>query len=206
MRRSTRLLILAALGFAAFLLLGYRVAPCCEPSALLPLERALDGHSMLIAWWFTWLGYAYVLAPLMLASIAVAFVRPEWRVRVALPIVSTLVAWQLADLFQRHFMRPRRADWFVKHEHAFSYPSSHAAIAVAFYLFWAAMVWRSELPGRVRAVASGVLGVLAAGIVWSRLALGAHYATDLAGGALLGASVVLTALAVKVVALPGTRA
>ena len=45
-----------------------------------------------------------------------------------------------ADLFQHLFARPRRLDWVVKHERAFSYPSSHAAIATGFYALWAVML------------------------------------------------------------------
>ncbi len=41
-----------------------------------------------------------------------------------------------------------------------------------------------------------VLLVCAVGIPWSRLALGAHYLTDVAGGLLLGAAFLCAALAV----------
>jgi undecaprenyl-diphosphatase len=124
----------------------------------------------------------------------VGLIKREWLVRAIVPIPLTIVAWQLADFFQRHYHRARPAHWFVKHEHAFSYPSSHAAIAIAFYALWGVMLWRSELPARTRAVGAACLAVLTIGIIWSRLALGAHYVTDVLGGALLAAGVTLLAL------------
>jgi len=191
-----------------FLFLGYGVTSFGEPGKLVPIEAAMLNHSSLIAWWFTWLGYAYVLGPLGIALIVVAWRFPQWRGRVAFGIVVLLLCWLGADFFQHFFARPRRLDWVVKHETAFSYPSSHAAIAVGFYLLWGEIVRRSELPDRVRGPLALVLAAVAAGILWARLALGAHYATDLFGGALWALAVIAAALAVfptKVLSPPQGR-
>jgi membrane-associated phospholipid phosphatase len=200
--------VTAIVAFALFLLLGNDVTRRGEPQALVPLESALLNHSSLIAWWFTWLGYAYVLGPLCIALIAIAWRFPEWRGRVAFGIVVLLVCWIGADFFQHAFARPRRLDWVVKHETAFSYPSSHAAIAVGFYLLWAEFVRRSDVPPRIRGALALLLGGVAVGILWSRLALGAHYATDLFGGALWALAVIaagLTAFPTKVLSPPQGR-
>lgn len=179
---------------ALFFVLGNAVSRTGEPGWLVPVESALRGKSQLVAWWFTWLGYAYVLVPLMLVSLVTGFLKREWLTRAIVPIPLTIVAWQLADFFQHRYHRLRPALWYVKHESAFSYPSSHAAIAIAFYAFWALILWRSELAPRTRAIALVAGIVLAAGIIWSRLALGAHYATDVTGGALLAAGLALVTL------------
>jgi membrane-associated phospholipid phosphatase len=195
--RSPRIAAAAAaiVVLALFLLLGYHVSHRGEPGVLVSIEAAMLNHSSLIAWWFTWMGYAYVLGPLCIALIAIAWRFPQWRGRVAFGIVVLLLCWLGADYFQHFFARPRRLDWVVKHETAFSYPSSHAAIAVGFYLLWGEIVRRSELRGRVRAPLVLLLYALAAGILWSRLALGAHYATDLLGGALWALVVIAVAAA-----------
>jgi membrane-associated phospholipid phosphatase len=180
------------IAFGLFFLLGHAVGRNPDPDWLMALEVPLVNHSTLVAWWLTWFGYAYVLIPICLVLIAAAFVDRSWRARTPFAIVSLLLAWQGADAFQHAFMRPRRLDWVVKHETAFSYPSSHAAIAAGFYLLLAVFVWQSRIPGR--RIFAVLVGVLACAIVWSRLALAAHYATDLLGGVLWGI-VVVAALA-----------
>jgi membrane-associated phospholipid phosphatase len=181
---------------ALFLLLGYHVTHRGEPAALIPIETALLNHGSLIAWWLTWMGYAYVLGPLCIALIAMAWRFPQWRARVVFGIVVLLLCWIGADFFQHFFQRPRRLDWVVKHETAFSYPSSHAAIAVGFYLLWGEIVRRSELAQRVRLPVALLLDVVAVAILWARLALGAHYLTDLLGGALWALAVIAAGIAV----------
>ncbi len=193
------------LAFAAFFAFGWEVTRNGEPAALVGWELALQGHSSLIAWWLTWACYLYVLAPIAVVLLVVAWRVPSWRARSIFSVVVLLLCWQGADFFQHYFMRPRRLDWVVKHETALSYPSSHAAIAVGFYLLWAGMLFASDLPPRPRTIAAMALLVLAVAICWSRLALGAHYLTDIAGGALLAVALVAAALAVvpvKVFASP----
>jgi len=200
--------VTAIVAFALFLLLGYYVTQRGEPGALVPIEAAMLNHSSLIAWWFTWLGYAYVLGPLCIALIAIAWRYPQWRGRVAFGIAVLLLCWIGADFFQHVFARPRRLDWVVKHETAFSYPSSHAAIAVGFYLLWAELVRRSDLPSRVRLPLALVLAGVAVGILWARLALGAHYVTDLLGGTLWALATIAVGIAVfptKVLSPPRGR-
>jgi membrane-associated phospholipid phosphatase len=157
-------------------------------------EKAWVNHSTLIAWYFTWFGWGDVLVPLSVALAFIALKFPQWRRRIGFSIISLLLSWQGASYLQELFMRPRRLDWVVKHETAFSYPSSHAAIVAGFYWLWALLLSRSSLP--YKATTSAALWVLGAGILWSRLALGAHYATDLAGGVLWGIVVVATLAAV----------
>jgi undecaprenyl-diphosphatase len=150
----------------------------------------------LIAWWLTWSCYVDVLVPVAIVLLVVAWRVPAWRSRIILSVVVLLLCWRGADFFQHVFSRPRQLDWVVKHETSFSYPSSHATIATGFYAFWALMLAGSELPRTIRRVASSLLVLLALAICWARLALGAHYVTDLIGGALLGVAIVSVALAI----------
>jgi membrane-associated phospholipid phosphatase len=186
----------AVVALLVFVTLGFDVTRHGEPAAFVGLERTLQDHSALIAWWLTWSCYLYVLAPLAVILLVVAWRVPSWRGRILFSIVLLLLCWQLADVAQHAFMRPRRLDWVVKHETAFSYPSSHAAIAVGFYALWAAMLFVSDLPRRLRAIAAACLLVLAVAICWSRLALGAHYLTDVIGGVLLAVTLIAAGLAV----------
>jgi undecaprenyl-diphosphatase len=180
--------LVALLSCALFFALGRAVGRDPDPGWMMRFEVTWVNHATDVAVALTWFGYAIVIAPICVALLLVAWRIPAWRSRVIFAIIAVLIAWQGADLFQHLFARPRRLDWVVKHETAFSYPSSHAAVATAFYALCAAFIARSTL--RYKALVAGALIVLSAGILWSRLALGAHYVTDLAGGVLWGVTVV----------------
>jgi undecaprenyl-diphosphatase len=177
-----------------FIALGLFITDFGEPSPWIRYERAIVGHGALLAWWATWLGYPQILVPLCLALLAVAWRLPEWRERIHFSIAALVTCWLVATLAQLVFARPRRLDWIVRHETAYSFPSSHAAIATGFYLLWAVFLWRSGIAyGRLLAAACAVLALA---ICWGRLALGAHYVTDVAGGALLAVALVAAGAAV----------
>jgi undecaprenyl-diphosphatase len=181
-------LAIAIIALILMLLLGRAVGRNPDPDWLLTIEATWVNHATLIAWWLTWLCYIYVLVPVCVILIVIAFFSRQWRARSFFAILSLLFAWRGADALQKYFLRPRRLDWVVKHETAFSYPSSHAAIVFGFYLLLAVFVWQSRL--RYRRAVAGLIVLLSAGVIWSRLALGAHYLTDLAGGGLFGIAVV----------------
>jgi membrane-associated phospholipid phosphatase len=190
-----RALLAAVVAFACFVALGRYVLANGEPATLWAWQ-SLANHSTLLAWWLTWSCFPYTLIPIAVVLLIVAWVAPAWRTRILFSVVMLLLCWRGADLFQHLFARPRRFDWVVKHETSFSYPSSHAAIATGFYALWGVMLYMSELPRTVKAVTGGLLLLFAIAIFWSRLALGAHYLTDLAGGALLAVALVSAGLAI----------
>lgn len=192
---AIRALLVAIVSYAIFLTVGILVAHTV-PGRLDAWSHSLVGHGAFIAWVFTWTLYMQWLAPIGLILIAVAILRPQWRARIAVSLVLLLVMWFAADQLQHVFMRPRPLDWIVKHETAFSYPSSHAALAVAFYGLWAFVLSRSELSRRVRTWGTALLVALVLAVMWARLALGAHYPSDVLGGAMLGLSGASFAVAV----------
>jgi membrane-associated phospholipid phosphatase len=197
------LLVAALVLLVGFWWLGVYVTKHGEPPALWAFAQAVRGHGVWVAWAFTNAGWPAVLGPLYAASIAVAiFVRP-WRVRAVYLVSVALVAWGCADAFQRLFARPRRLDWLIRHEHAFSYPSSHAAISTAFYFLAAVLLLRSELRPWIRYCSFAILIAMWLGILWSRLALAAHYPTDVIAGTCLG--VALALLGAAFVRLTGGR-
>lgn len=201
-----RALLVAAAAFACFVALGMLVVRQGEAAPLLAWEQSLLDHSTLVAWWITWSCLRQALFPLAVVLLIVAWRVPQWRARILFSLVVLLLCWGGADLFQHVFARPRPAHWVVKHETAFSYPSTHATIAAGFYGLWAVMLYASDLPRWVRASAASLLALFAVAICWSRLALGAHYFTDLLGGVLLALTIVALALAVVPVGLFGALA
>lgn len=203
-RRNVLLrLSLAIVLFAGFWWLGLYVSAHHEPNALWAFAKTVRGHAIPLAWAFTTAGRPQVIGPLFACTLAIAIFIRRWRLRASYLLVCGLLAWRAADGLQKFFARPRRLDWLMKHELASSYPSSHATISTAFYLLAAVLVARSELPVAIRYPVSAAFAILWLGILWSRLALAAHYPTDVIGGVCLGAVIVL--LASAVLRLTGAR-
>ncbi len=130
-------------------------------------------------WW-------YVLVSFGLVAVAIAVRFPAWRARAVYAVVTTLVTWQVSDALKHVFRRPRPDYWKLIHEPSFSYSSGHAMFALVVYWTWAWFIWNSDLPRTVRLIVAPLLLLWGCGVIWSRLALGAHYVTDLIGGLLLG--------------------
>lgn len=175
-----------------YVALGAYVSPR-PPSAL---DRAAAATFFSHGLWLAVAGYKSGLFPTfaglcVLAILLAIFVR-SWRGRVAFSIVALLVAWLVSDRFKALFHRPRPEHWLLYHETSPSYSSGHATNSLVFYGLWAYLLWRSDLPIGVRAAGAGMLGIWCLIVAWSRLAMGAHYLTDILGGWLLAIAVVCT--------------
>ncbi len=209
-QRSVLYAVGALISFGAALWLGSLVMKFGEPAPVMAFARAIVGVHARIAWDFTLIARPEVLLPLGIALIVAAILARPWRGRIAFSLLSLILSWR-ADAFLQHlFRRPRRTDWVIHHETSFSYPSSHAAITCGFYLLWAFFIARSELPLALRIAVAGLLVLLWPTILWSRLALGAHYPSDLLGGTCVGLAAVFalaaTAETIKVVGATSRRA
>ncbi len=71
--------------------------------------------------------------------------------------------------------------------------------AMLVYWLWAWFIWRSDLPPTARTIVAPLLFLWGCGVLWSRLALGAHYVTDLIGGLLLAAAAIAVASAIRAI-------
>ncbi|MDB5070003.1 MAG: hypothetical protein JWM87_1114 [Candidatus Eremiobacteraeota bacterium] len=160
--------------------------------------RALAGHATLFALVLTESCWWEMLLALALITIMVAVRYAAWRAAVLLAIPTTLITWQLSDVLKNVFRRPRPDYWVWIHEPTYAYSSGHAMFALLVYGLWAWFIWKSDLPRNVRTVVAPLLALWACGIIWSRLALGAHYVTDLIGGVLLGTTALALASAIRV--------
>lgn len=95
--------------------------------------------------------------------------------------------------FKTFYQRTRPAEQLIQ-AHGYSFPSGHSATAVLLYGFAAAYAW-THLQGGARraALAASAAAVLAVG--FSRMYLDVHFATDVLGGVVLGATWLVAALA-----------
>ncbi len=163
--------------------------------------RALAGQAQHLALLFTRSCLWYSLVVLGLIAVGVAIRVPAWRPRVIYAIPTMLITWQASDALKNVFRRPRPDYWRLIHEPTFSYSSGHAMFAVLVFWLWGWFIWNSSLPRGVRVLAAPLFALWGCGVIWSRLALGAHYVTDLIGGVLLA----VTALGIASAVAPAFR-
>ena len=126
-----------------------------------------------------------VLAALFVVLLAAFGWQRRWGAAVGLILTvggAQMLNNILKDLFHR--TRPAPVGGFIPAQ-AFSFPSGHAMVAVAFYLFVGYLAWRL-LRGRLRVACSAGLLLLVLLIGVSRLYLGVHYLTDVIAGYIAG--------------------
>lgn len=126
------------------------------------------------------------LVALFLVVLLVAFTRQRrWGAAVALLLVAggaQLLNAVLKELFQR--TRPVPVSTLIPAQ-GFSFPSGHAMVAAAFYLFLAYLTWRLVRGWWRVGVTCGLLAlILLVGL--ARLYLGVHYASDVVAGYVAG--------------------
>jgi undecaprenyl-diphosphatase len=188
-------LVVFAVCAIAYVLLGSAVSHV-PPAGLDVAGRALAGEAPQLAALLTASCFFPVLALFDILAIVLAVRSPAWRSRAVFFAVLLPLAWQTSDVLKNIFARPRPDYWIVYHETSFSYSSGHAMFAIVVYGLWAWFIFRSNLKSAARFAGALLLAVWAAGILWSRLALGAHYISDIAGGILLGIALVALARAI----------
>jgi membrane-associated phospholipid phosphatase len=171
----------------AFVLLGLLVFNR-KPELLDVAGRSFAGVGTKAALLVTDTGLFPVYATVSGVLLIAAIVERRWLRPVLISIVTLLAAWQVSDACKLLFHRPRPTYWVGIHEPSWSYPSGHTTLVIAFYGFWTAVAWMSDLPIAAKRWIRVAFAIWAIAIGWSRLALGAHYVTDLVGGYLLGAA------------------
>jgi undecaprenyl-diphosphatase len=181
-----RLWAIAAACLCAYLVLGFAVS---HASGLwrIDLEAvALRGEGLPLASLFTLSGRGLPLLLLALSGIAIAAVtRTNVRIAIAI-VIAQLLSQGAVELMKHVFHRARPDAWLVNKELGYSYPSGHATTAVVFFGSWLVFAVLSPLPNALKVAIVTILVIWMAGIDWSRMALSAHYPTDVLGGTLFG--------------------
>lgn len=193
-RRSNQLWTMAAIFCAAFGALGWLVSHS-SPGYIDQAAANIGGDGSLTAWYLTISGFFPTQALIAAVLIASALITRR-HISEAFAASIALLAAQIAIMPAKTvFHRVRPIHWFVRHEYTLSYPSGHAATAIAFLGILAYFVWRSALPKWVRSSLATLLIAWVLAISCSRIALGAHYLTDVIGGWLIGAACLCATLA-----------
>ena len=173
--------------------LGPAIPPVDTGATTFLHELSSPGLDTLIAG-VTGLGSTLVLAAL--AGVAVVHLALRDHRGQALFVAIALTASLLLNhVLKLHYGRPRPAlDWAeARPDHAF--PSGHAMNSFVLYVALALIAW--QLRGRragIAAMALALVAVVAVGT--TRVYLGAHWLTDVVGGFLAGAILILVLAAV----------
>ncbi len=101
---------------------------------------------------------------------------------------SVLLTFVLKDLIQRTrpFPLTQNATGLIQSINEYSYPSGHVLFFVVFFGFFAYLAWM-HFAGRVRVIVITICVALIVLIGPSRVFLGAHWASDVAGSYIIGA-------------------
>lgn len=187
MSPALRLDAIAIVLFALFALLGLRVSR--RPLSRLDAQAVVfRGQLIPLAVMFTVSGRGPAMTTACLVSIAVCAALRSPLVAALLIALSQIASQMLVEYAKTLFRRVRPDYWLVGLEAGHSYPSGHATTAVIFFCGWATIVALSALSAGAKTALMAILTAWALGIAWSRLALGAHYFTDVCGGVLFGAA------------------
>ena len=177
--------IAAAACLAAVAVLGALIVR----GATAALDRsgfALRGRGVRVAFVFTLLGRWPALTILGALAFGIGMLLRE-GLNAVVALLATQVVSQLANSgIKRLYARPRPAVFYGARERECSYPSGHAVTAIVFFAGFAILAWQAPFPAPVRAALCALLLTCTAGIPWSRVALGAHYTSDVIGGELFG--------------------
>jgi undecaprenyl-diphosphatase len=195
---TRRALLVGAPAFAAYIALGLAVRhqPPETLNAFDRLGRDVAGHATGAALVFTMSCWWYVLLSLGACAAVLGTLVPQFRARAIFSIAVTVISWLTSDLFKNAFARERPTYWYVIHEPSYAYSSGHAMFAVIVYGLWGYFFATARLPNAVRVPLATLCFTWAGAVIWSRLALGAHWPTDLAGGVLLGITMLALGAAV----------
>ncbi len=182
-----RLYIASLICFFFFVLLG--VAILKRPRILWDVHaQAIRVRYARIARFFTWIGRTRPL----LVGYAIAFAAYALgHLHAVVPIImaaSQVCSQFVVEGFKQLYRRARPEYWHHRREKGHSFPSGHATTATVSYVGWAVIVAHSALPEAAKWPIVAALSVMAAGIGWSRLVLGAHYFSDVFAGALFGSA------------------
>ncbi len=185
MNDDVRLIALAMCCFVASAALGISTAHR-EFSKFDVETFAFRGHATPLAIFFTRCGYWPTLTAIGLLLCAAEFVL---RGQLAFGIVlsaTQLLSQGAANVMKELLQRKRPDDWLYHHELGYSFPSGHATTAVVFFGGLVLLALSLPLSQGLRLAVVALPAIFVVGLPWSRLALSAHYATDVLGGLLLG--------------------
>ncbi|MBV9646015.1 MAG: phosphatase PAP2 family protein [Candidatus Eremiobacteraeota bacterium] len=189
------LLLGAALCFAAFAWLGWLTGRSA-PTRLDVEASAMRGQLTVLAVTFTRLGRWYGVTFVAAFAATIGARTGKATAILALFVLQLFVQFAVNGL-KIAYGRPRPDQWLHRLEVGSSYPSGHAATAIVFFggLLLYSIRAIDDVPRAILPLVIAALAACVIGLPWARVALGAHYATDVIGGLLFGTGCLCTYVA-----------
>lgn len=183
-------LFLAAFLLSAFALIAVSLPPRGGTALDVVVSELLLAHETdlgsIAATWISWLGDT-ALSGLLVAAVGILLYRRRWSAAATVAIASVsapLIDVALKQIFHRG--RPDHAVEFITGT-TWSFPSGHSMSSLVGYGVVAYFrLEHEENPHRRRLIVVTTCLIVAA-VAFSRLYLGVHYLSDVAGGLLAGA-------------------
>ena len=136
------------------------------------------------------IGEMAIAMALTAIAIVTFAVRRHWIEAIFMLVTtsSVLLAFVLKELIHRTrpFPIDQNATGIIQSINEYSYPSGHVLFFVVFFGFFAYLAW-IHFRGRGRVIVIAICGALILLIGPSRVFLGAHWASDVLGGYIIGA-------------------
>ena len=190
-RTSRAWLVIALVTFAAFgaltLLVAGRVNLWFD-QPLLDLAHGLAGFAAL--WNFVSDAANY---PMIAVGVGIVLwlLKAHRRREAALVVAVLAAATAGSELVKLLVARPRPIPTLVEGV-VFSYPSGHVLEALTIFGIIGLLIWRNASPRPVRVAIAVLFTILVVIVGIARVALAAHYPSDVLGGALAGIGVLAT--------------
>ena len=135
----------------------------------------------------SWIGSPYLVTPAVTLAAGWFWWR-RYKDDAVLVAAAALGGVALDAVMKAHFRRMRpEVPWAFVHEHSFSFPSGHSVLAMVMY---GVIVYKTQDKLHSKwAKAALIVGafLMVVGIGASRVYLGVHYPSDVAGGYFVGA-------------------
>jgi len=191
---NRRIALVFVLTLASAILLSYAAARFpVLPLDLKAYEELKEQTSPLFDSLMTWvsaIGELAIATTLTAIAMLIFAVRRKWLESIFMlaSTSSVLLALMLKELIQRTrpFPLAQNVTGFFWSSSQYSYPSGHVLFFVVFFGLFAYLSW-IHFRGRVRAITIAICGALIVLIGPSRIFLGAHWASDVLGGYIIGA-------------------
>jgi undecaprenyl-diphosphatase len=195
-RRIDPWLLVAIVCATGFLLLAFVLNGQGEFAFDAPVAAFVRGLPVPTDVWLALTGAGgAILVPIGIGLVLVLLGLRQYRVAVTIA-VALIGATLATDLVKDLVSRPRPPGVPLAPTTGYSFPSGHSLLSAVTYGLVALAVWRSGLPLGLRRVVVVGLVLLVILIGLSRIALGAHYPSDVLAGWLAGVAVVATVAAV----------